>query len=86
MWGAYKGHIEISRLLLEKGANPNITGQVSTLRAILFSVFDFYACTCYATLTNRVPHDLSLHIIAQGSPVYDQSQNIEISLLLSKLF
>lgn len=28
MWGAYKGRVEVARLLLEKGANPNITGQV----------------------------------------------------------
>lgn len=28
MWAAYKGRVEVARLLLEKGANPNITGQV----------------------------------------------------------
>uniref|UniRef100_A0A673FHI9 Kinase D-interacting substrate 220a n=1 Tax=Sinocyclocheilus rhinocerous TaxID=307959 RepID=A0A673FHI9_9TELE len=29
MWAAYKGRVEVARLLLEKGANPNITGQYS---------------------------------------------------------
>lgn len=28
MWAAYKGRTDVARLLLEKGANPNITGQV----------------------------------------------------------
>lgn len=30
MWAAYKGRVEVAHLLLEKGANPNITGQVRT--------------------------------------------------------
>lgn len=30
MWAAYKGRVEVAGLLLEKGANPNITGQVCT--------------------------------------------------------
>uniref|UniRef100_A0A8C1K6P7 Kinase D-interacting substrate 220a n=1 Tax=Cyprinus carpio TaxID=7962 RepID=A0A8C1K6P7_CYPCA len=29
MWAAYKGRLEVAHLLLEKGANPNITGQYS---------------------------------------------------------
>ncbi|XP_016090960.1 kinase D-interacting substrate of 220 kDa-like isoform X2 [Sinocyclocheilus grahami] len=29
MWAAYKGRVEVARLLLEKGANPNITRQYS---------------------------------------------------------
>lgn len=28
MWAAYKGCTDVAQLLLEKGANPNITGQV----------------------------------------------------------
>lgn len=28
MWAAYKGRTDVAQLLLEKGANPNITGQV----------------------------------------------------------
>lgn len=28
MWAAYKGRTDVADLLLEKGANPNITGQV----------------------------------------------------------
>lgn len=28
MWAAYKGRTDVAHLLLEKGANPNITGQV----------------------------------------------------------
>ena len=28
MWAAYKGRTEVALLLLEKGANANITGQV----------------------------------------------------------
>ena len=28
MWGAYKGRVTVTQMLLEKGANPNITGQV----------------------------------------------------------
>lgn len=28
MWGAYKGHTDVARMLMDKGANPNITGQV----------------------------------------------------------
>lgn len=28
MWAAYKGRTDVAELLLEKGANPNITGQV----------------------------------------------------------
>lgn len=28
MWAAYKGCTDVADLLLEKGANPNITGQV----------------------------------------------------------
>lgn len=31
MWAAYKNRTEVARLLLEKGANPNITGQVLNL-------------------------------------------------------
>lgn len=31
MWAAYKGCTDVADLLLEKGANPNITGQVWTL-------------------------------------------------------
>jgi len=29
MWASYKGRTEVAKLLLEKGANPNITGMVS---------------------------------------------------------
>lgn len=32
MWAAYKGRTEVAQLLLEKGANPNITGQVPALK------------------------------------------------------
>ena len=28
MWAAYKGRTPVAQMLLEKGANPNITGQV----------------------------------------------------------
>lgn len=28
MWAAYKGCTDVAQLLLDKGANPNITGQV----------------------------------------------------------
>lgn len=28
MWAAYKGCTDVAELLLDKGANPNITGQV----------------------------------------------------------
>lgn len=35
MWAAYKGRTDVAQLLLEKGANPNITGQV--LRLIFFT-------------------------------------------------
>lgn len=31
MWAAYKGRTDVAELLLEKGANPNITGQVLRL-------------------------------------------------------
>lgn len=31
MWAAYKGRTDVAQLLLEKGANPNITGQVLRL-------------------------------------------------------
>lgn len=31
MWAAYKGRTDVARLLLEKEANPNITGQVLRL-------------------------------------------------------
>lgn len=31
MWAAYKGRTDVAQLLLEKGANPNITGQVPRL-------------------------------------------------------
>lgn len=31
MWAAYKGRTDVADLLLEKGANPNITGQVLRL-------------------------------------------------------
>lgn len=31
MWAAYKGRTDVADLLLEKGANPNITGQVRRL-------------------------------------------------------
>lgn len=27
-WAAYKGRVEVTKLLLEHGANPNTTGQV----------------------------------------------------------
>lgn len=33
MWAAYKGRTDVADLLLEKGANPNITGQVWRLLA-----------------------------------------------------
>jgi len=39
MWASYKGRTEVAKLLLEKGANPNITGMVSVcLKNHLFSV------------------------------------------------
>lgn len=28
-WAAYKGRVEVAKLLLEHGANPNTTGQVT---------------------------------------------------------
>jgi len=28
MWAAYKGRTPVAQMLLEKGAHPNITGQV----------------------------------------------------------
>lgn len=28
MWAAYKGRVEVAKVLLENGANPNTTGQV----------------------------------------------------------
>lgn len=31
MWAAYKNRTDVVQLLLEKGANPNITGQVLSL-------------------------------------------------------
>lgn len=31
MWAAYKGRTDVVQLLLDKGANPNITGQVVRL-------------------------------------------------------
>ena len=31
MWAAYKGRTPVAQMLLEKGANPNITGQVLDL-------------------------------------------------------
>ena len=31
MWAAYKGRTPVAQMLLEKGANPNITGQVLEL-------------------------------------------------------
>lgn len=31
MWAAYKGCTDVAQLFLEKGANPNITGQVLRL-------------------------------------------------------
>lgn len=34
MWAAYKGRVEVTRLLLEKGANPNITGQVRRMHSL----------------------------------------------------
>lgn len=39
MWASYKGRTEVAKLLLEKGANPNITGMVSVcFKNHLFSV------------------------------------------------
>ena len=29
MWAAYKGRVDVTELLLEHGANPNTTGQVT---------------------------------------------------------
>lgn len=29
MWAAYKGRVDVTQLLLENGANPNTTGQVT---------------------------------------------------------
>lgn len=34
MWAAYKGRTDVAQLLLEKGANPNITGQVLRLDSL----------------------------------------------------
>ena len=31
MWAAYKGRTPVAQMLLDKGANPNITGQVLDL-------------------------------------------------------
>ena len=36
MWAAYKGCTDVAQLLLEKGANPNITGQVLRLNTLYF--------------------------------------------------
>ncbi|XP_007904661.2 kinase D-interacting substrate of 220 kDa isoform X3 [Callorhinchus milii] len=37
MWAAYKGHTEIARLLLERGTNPNITGQQYSVYPIIWA-------------------------------------------------
>lgn len=39
MWAAYKGRTDVAQMLLEKGANPNITGQVLRLDTLYFFFF-----------------------------------------------
>lgn len=34
MWASYKGRTDVAQLLLSKGANPNITGQVLRLDTV----------------------------------------------------
>lgn len=43
MWAAYKGRTDVAQLLLEKGANPNITGQVLRLDK-LCSIMGSFCC------------------------------------------
>lgn len=40
MWAAYKGRTDVAQLLLEKEANPNITGQVLRLDT-LYTIISF---------------------------------------------
>lgn len=42
MWAAYKGRTDVAELLLEKGANPNITGQVLRLDTMHHCIIDIY--------------------------------------------
>lgn len=39
MWAAYKGRTDVAQMLLEKGANPNITGQVLKLDTLYIFFF-----------------------------------------------
>lgn len=39
MWAAYKGRVEVTKHLLEHGANPNTTGQVTRTHLLLSDVY-----------------------------------------------
>jgi hypothetical protein len=42
MWASYKGRVEVAQLLLEKGASPNITGQVLFLyKELLLCIYSY---------------------------------------------
>lgn len=50
MWAAYKGRTDVAQLLLGKGANPNITGQVlrlDTLYVLLIPLNNRVNGVCY---------------------------------------
>lgn len=49
MWAAYKGRTDVAQLLLEKGANPNITGQVLRLDTLNSSIASFASGCFYST-------------------------------------
>lgn len=54
MWAAYKGCTDVADLLLEKGANPNITGQVMSLSGFKLSIRSERAPT-YICSTDPLP-------------------------------
>lgn len=42
-WACYKGRVEVAKLLLEHGANPNTTGQVTHKQSASRQITPVYA-------------------------------------------
>lgn len=65
MWAAYKGRTDVARLLLEKGANPNITGQVLRLETLYFFFFfphnNSIIGICYSLIIKQKPQIIGMY-------------------------
>ncbi|XP_017158522.1 kinase D-interacting substrate of 220 kDa-like [Poecilia reticulata] len=78
MWAAYKGRTEVARLLLDREANPNITGQVQKTKII-----SLFITLKLIWASRKGNYDSVMHLLANGADVDQEGANSMTALIVA---